>query len=175
MPILKCPECNHDVSSEAPFCPNCGYPMRKKEETYIRPEPIDPIWIKKYKKKTLRIKCIHLYITAAILALFIALFFIDRDGPVFGKLIVGFILICFLSSTFFICLLVKAQAFNIDGYHVVAYLGFFKDILIVENTLIDSVFSSTFHSTDIFAKLPNGKTILARFSIGSASICEKRN
>ncbi len=119
------------------------------------------------------------FITAAILALFIALFFIDRDGPVFGrtllKLIVGFILICFLSSTFFICLLVKAQVFNIDGYHVVAYLGFFKDILIVENTLIDSVFSSTFHSTDIFAKLPNGKTILARFSIGSASICENRN
>lgn len=27
MAIIKCPECNHDVSDHAVSCPNCGYPI----------------------------------------------------------------------------------------------------------------------------------------------------
>lgn len=34
MSLIKCPECQHDVSSEATFCPNCGHPFNKeKKET----------------------------------------------------------------------------------------------------------------------------------------------
>lgn len=25
--LIKCPECNHDVSDKAKFCPQCGYPI----------------------------------------------------------------------------------------------------------------------------------------------------
>ena len=32
MSLMKCPECGHDVSSEATSCPNCGFPIRKQNE-----------------------------------------------------------------------------------------------------------------------------------------------
>lgn len=32
MSLIKCPECGHDVSSEATHCPNCGHPIARKEE-----------------------------------------------------------------------------------------------------------------------------------------------
>jgi len=30
MAMIKCPECNNDVSSKAPSCPNCGNPINMK-------------------------------------------------------------------------------------------------------------------------------------------------
>ena len=38
MSLIKCPECGHDVSSEAANCPNCGYPMAKKGNNDVQPE-----------------------------------------------------------------------------------------------------------------------------------------
>lgn len=32
--LIKCPECNHDISDKAEHCPNCGYPMRSSPKTY---------------------------------------------------------------------------------------------------------------------------------------------
>ncbi len=29
MALIKCPECNHEVSSIADSCPNCGYPLAR--------------------------------------------------------------------------------------------------------------------------------------------------
>lgn len=31
MALIKCPECNHDMSSFAEKCPNCGFPNRVEE------------------------------------------------------------------------------------------------------------------------------------------------
>lgn len=36
MPLIKCPECNHDVSDKAVSCPNCGYPMNSPTSTKPR-------------------------------------------------------------------------------------------------------------------------------------------
>lgn len=33
MAIIKCPECNHDVSDHAISCPNCGYPIASSNGT----------------------------------------------------------------------------------------------------------------------------------------------
>ena len=30
MALIKCPECGTEVSSEAEFCPKCGYPIKAK-------------------------------------------------------------------------------------------------------------------------------------------------
>lgn len=42
MAIIKCPECNHDVSTMATACPNCGYPIGgmnlKEPEQSEKPE-----------------------------------------------------------------------------------------------------------------------------------------
>ena len=33
MSLLKCPECQHDVSDKAAACPHCGYPMQTDSKT----------------------------------------------------------------------------------------------------------------------------------------------
>ncbi len=176
MSILKCPECNHDVNSEAPYCPNCGYPMKKKEETYIGPEPIDPMWIKKYKKKAIQVKCIQLYITIVILVLFTTSMILRNNSLVWNEIALfsGFLSLLFVILTILCFFAVRTKVFNIDGYNIVTYCGYVKNVLVIENVVIDSVIGSSFHNTDIFAKLPNGKPILARFTLGSASVCENR-
>lgn len=32
MAIIKCPECNADISSQAKTCPHCGYPVKPEEK-----------------------------------------------------------------------------------------------------------------------------------------------
>ncbi len=34
MALIKCPECNHDVSSTAPTCPHCGYQLKKPSTSF---------------------------------------------------------------------------------------------------------------------------------------------
>lgn len=47
MALIKCPECGHDVSSEANACSNCAYPIKKNlgnqqnNETNEKVSPID--------------------------------------------------------------------------------------------------------------------------------------
>ncbi len=38
MPLVPCPVCNHSVSDQAPFCPQCGHPLRPAS-TEPHPEP----------------------------------------------------------------------------------------------------------------------------------------
>ena len=35
MSLIRCPECNHEVSSYATECPNCKYPISKMEKKDI--------------------------------------------------------------------------------------------------------------------------------------------
>lgn len=35
MPLIKCPECGKDISSEAKNCPNCGNPLYKRKASPI--------------------------------------------------------------------------------------------------------------------------------------------
>jgi len=37
MALQKCPECNHNVSTEAESCPQCGHPIRAKKITVAGP------------------------------------------------------------------------------------------------------------------------------------------
>lgn len=190
MALLNCPECGHDVSSEASTCPNCGFPIQKNLNTTTNPDPLDEKWLEKYKKKPFKTKINLAIFNAVSLVLFIVFFtllvedkekYVYFDGTVdyFDKTIwsmltyLFFIILLFSFISFILSLfMVKTKIVNIDGYNVVAYCGFFKSSLIVENNVIDSFVSSSFHGNDVFAKLPNGKTILAKFSSGTASICE---
>jgi hypothetical protein len=30
MSLIRCPECSHGVSDQAPTCPSCGYPLKEQ-------------------------------------------------------------------------------------------------------------------------------------------------
>lgn len=32
MALMRCPECGREVSSQAPACPSCGYPLQAKAQ-----------------------------------------------------------------------------------------------------------------------------------------------
>lgn len=37
MALIHCPECGREVSSQAPACPACGYPLQRTAEPPARP------------------------------------------------------------------------------------------------------------------------------------------
>ena len=39
MALIKCSECGQDVSDKASACPNCGYPIQRKQNMQMVPEP----------------------------------------------------------------------------------------------------------------------------------------
>lgn len=190
MAIIKCPECGHDVSDKAPFCPNCGYTITGKTEPRNVVEPIDDSWLEKYRRKAKLVKINQFVVNGICLVLFVSflcLWLLDKEAITHPSGYVsyyhkeywftltwgsGLILLTATIASIMSIFVIKTKVFNVDGYNVVAYLGFFKNILVVENVFIDSVFASTFHSVDIFAKLPNGKKIIAKYSFGSATIIE---
>jgi len=38
MALIRCPECGREVSSEAPACPSCGYPLKAKGASSAEPQ-----------------------------------------------------------------------------------------------------------------------------------------
>ena len=49
MALLKCAACGHDVSDQAPFCPNCGQPFRRQQEEVVQTIQLTK---KKWKKQS---------------------------------------------------------------------------------------------------------------------------
>jgi len=40
MALINCPECQREISDTAETCPNCGYPLAKKESSKIKSTPL---------------------------------------------------------------------------------------------------------------------------------------
>ena len=72
MSLIKCPECNNDVSTAAETCPKCGYPIKK----YIE-RKIDEKIEKKYPSKPVEKKKRHPILTTLIILTLIG-------GSIFG-------------------------------------------------------------------------------------------
>lgn len=62
MPLIKCTECNKEISSEALNCPNCGYPVFEKTKNNNKKQMI--------KNKGNKKKDSALSIWAVVLSLF---------------------------------------------------------------------------------------------------------
>ncbi|MGP8024547.1 MAG: zinc-ribbon domain-containing protein [Methanobacterium sp.] len=41
MTLIKCPECNHEISNKANVCPNCGFVVNTKKPKMVRIDPRD--------------------------------------------------------------------------------------------------------------------------------------
>lgn len=189
MSLIKCPECNHDVSTEAEKCPNCGYPIAKDrffERTNAHP-PKDNGWIYKYREKAIITKTIQIFINLCIIALFIyyiELLNTDKEAVVYSwgtyynekpqwlalTLIFGFLTFFAVIITVSALISVKYRVFAIDGYNVVMYAGVFKIAFIIEGEFIASEFDSMFHATYIDGELPNGRKVYSRYCWGSMRV-----
>lgn len=61
MALIKCPECNKEISDKATACPNCGYPIAKVSASGIvkirmpRTEQIADGWIGLFSSKVVNI------------------------------------------------------------------------------------------------------------------------
>lgn len=50
MALIRCPECNHEISETAESCPNCGYKLAEKREEQ-KETPFEPVISPLSKKK----------------------------------------------------------------------------------------------------------------------------
>ena len=44
MALVKCPDCDKEVSDSAPTCPNCGRPMKEQPAVAPAPQPAQSTW-----------------------------------------------------------------------------------------------------------------------------------
>lgn len=78
MALIRCPECNHEISDTAKFCPNCGYVM--KQEDPVQPEPVkepEKVKVPKPKKEKKKSKIKPWIIIVVVLAV-VSIFFVGQ-------------------------------------------------------------------------------------------------
>lgn len=172
MPLIKCPECGHDVSSEAKFCPNCGYPIKEDKTNYDKKSnPISNDWTKKYYNRKTKLKTIGIIVGIILFILgvissiggFIAPFdfmFLPFLGfPMFG----AGIMIIFSSITF--TLATKIVVKEVDGYTILVKTCF-QTIVVIDDQVI--VEGTTNRYIDF--NLPNGKKMYVQLGVNDRSI-----
>lgn len=171
MALIRCPECGQSVSSEAPVCPHCGYPIKSftnemvsKTETIVEnaAQPLNSAWLDEYKSKPAIYKTILTIIFLINVVLDVCFF-------VYGLYIAGSIASVLSIFTFsfwiagFIC--IKTKTIEESGYHAIAIAGVFRNSLVVEN-----VVQEIGHNRHLDGKFPNGKYVWADFSVWDSNI-----
>lgn len=191
MALIKCPECNRDVSSVASTCPHCGYPISQlfnAKSNRKAPNPQPNTWLKKWiaKPHITRITVFVLFLISVALTIFFVrllktdleaeyssflneTFYYEKDKWIFASIITSFLSLFLFISFILSLFMVKIATKKIDGYNVVVYFGFWKNYLIIEDYFCDSNWGSIFHNTLLSGNLPNGKQVTVTLSSGSAS------
>lgn len=183
MALIKCPECEKEISTYAETCPHCGYPIKKNElvkENAVEnfPKPKDPLWINKWKNKAAKVRRNWTLLFCAsllLVVLFVILLNVDREVTSYGTYaksewlimfgIASFI--AFLVFVFWIIVLIqlKVRSRQYDGYTILVYVGF-KSILVVEDVVQDSGTVNRF----LYGSLPNKKQVWVNISAWDASV-----
>ncbi len=161
MPLIKCPECGKEISTEAASCPHCGYPLRKEEEPskpagYPAPKPSD--WTKEWGKKAALAKIGLAAITLlAAVPLILGIVLGNKISLFAGGIACAFFLIVFIASLF----TVHPRTRVVDGYTILVYSGLFKNCLVVEGEVQGSGVTTRYFN----GNLPNGKSVRAGISV----------
>ena len=177
MALIKCPECQKEVSTSAEACPHCGFPIKQSlnEEKSTAPKPLEDSWMDYWKLASTKRKFILSFIFAANIVVFIVLFIcfgmvINEDGALAVQLLAWDIIIGFFSIVSFafwlaglIC--IKTRSSKCDGYNVIAVSGIWNNYLVIENKVFDKT-----HNRHLEGSLPNGKRVVADFSMWDSSI-----
>ncbi len=192
--LIKCPECNKDISDKALFCPHCGYPFdnklnninqmvknTKKEEHNVinAPKPKNDEWTEKWLYKPSHSKAISFIIFFILLLISIVFIVLTvqeskkddiiTNYGIYMSFSVFFGIVTFMSFVIAIIglFVVKVKIVSINEYNVVVYCGLWKNYLIIEDELVEAGFTSSFHNTQLTGKLPNGKKVVATISSGA--------
>lgn len=185
MSLIKCPECNKEISSAAKACPHCGYPINNNDiKTNDFSNIGQPQWVNEWKKKLRFEKIILFFIFLAFLVFEIiviilmntdleAVYYSYSQEWVYYTKDVYFVLISIasmlllLSFSFWVVFLItsKVRVRNCDGYTVLVYNGF-KGYLSVENKIHDS----SLFNRHLYGKLPNGKNVWVEISVFDGSV-----
>lgn len=172
MALIKCPECGKSVSSEAPSCPHCGYPIKQllnesvssknDDENKSVVPPLDPSWLDTYKAEPAIYKTILtvLFLLNVVLIIVFMLNGLYIAGGIF--LFVGIFTFSFWIAGL-ICL--KTKTIEEDGYYAIAIAGVFRNELVVEN-----VVQEIGHNRHLDGKFPNGKYVWADFAVWDSNI-----
>lgn len=170
MSLIKCPECQKEVSSSATSCPHCGYPLKSTvvdnkdniEKLTVEPnypQPISSEWSKKWKVRSIWMRVIGSVLTI----LFIVLFFtmLHFWHVIFGEASLFWLMFLILPFTISIAIAIctHCNIREIDGYTVVAYTVITRK-LIIENVVCQSKLIGRY----LYGKLPNGKNIKVVYS-----------
>lgn len=72
MALIKCPECEKEISNKVKSCPNCGYPMIEEGEAYAtEPQQVELTSVKIKTKPTLKKNASILIISLVTIIIFI--------------------------------------------------------------------------------------------------------
>lgn len=183
MALIKCPECEKEISTYAETCPHCGYPIKKNEPAKEKavenfPKPKDSLWINKWKDKAAKVRRNWTLLFCAsllLVVLFVILLNVDREVTSYGTyaksgwmIMVGIAsFIAFLVFVFWLIVLLqlKVRSRQYDGYTILVYVGF-KSILVVEDVVQDSGILNRF----LYGSLPNKKQVWVNISAWDASV-----
>lgn len=177
MALIKCPECNKEVSTAATICPHCGYPINNShKEDY--PKPIDKSWTTKWKNKakvTRRNWLIALLCSLVILGVFIILLCNDVEVTSSARYhktiwaiftgVMSFISVVLLIIWILSLALIRIRLRQFDEYTILVYVGF-KQYLVVEDKIQDSGITNRY----LYGELPNKKQVWVSISAIDGSV-----
>ena len=83
MALIKCPDCDRDVSDQAASCPNCGYPIKPPEKPagaeHLAAEAGSPSAVGEVRKKS---GCLKGFLAVLLTAFLIGVgLFLEKDTP----------------------------------------------------------------------------------------------
>lgn len=178
MALIKCPECNNDVSTKAISCPHCGYPIAKKlseknsnkieveqiqKETNC-PTSINNEWVNAYieKAKEAKFYSFTLILITTVITLIVCLIgFTNSQLSII--LISIFLPLWFISLVISFLLMQSTKTRTEDGYVILVYRKGLKTYLIIENKIQDNGISET-----LYGVLPNNKKVEVKISLFSS-------
>lgn len=143
MALVKCPECNKEISDRAISCPHCGLPLKEvKPKENERPD-LSKMEVILYRgiKKSLTAQ-VYLFVVCFVLFIAFGLFFVLMMGGVVG-LIIGIISFVFavLCIPVFVVLLVKIHnnskfkqecLYYNDSNHTFYLVSWSKEITLID-------------------------------------------
>ena len=94
MALIKCPECNKEISDQAISCPHCGFPLSKLGIEKQNKEQIDlsscEVILKRGVKKSIRVTMVILLVLAILIAVGDIIYFLTNFYP---TVLVGLIIV----------------------------------------------------------------------------------